>query len=66
MSFASSIPESTLAFCSKTLDDLIPTTDDEPIVGVHVGNFLGAWLSHFVNYVRQRNEKNGCRRSTPT
>jgi Methyltransferase domain len=52
-----SMPDSTLAFCSKTLDNLIPTTHDEPIVGLHVGNFLGVSLSHFVNYVRQRNEK---------
>ena len=52
-----SMPESTLAFCSKTLDDLIPATRDKPLVGLHVGNFLGVSLSHFVNYVRQRNEK---------
>src|SRR6204780_1585295 len=51
-----SIPESTLAYCSKSLDDLIPR-DDRPLVGLHVGNFLGVSLSHFVNYVRQRNEK---------
>jgi hypothetical protein len=52
-----SMPESTLAFCSKILDDLIPTTDERPLVGLHVGNFLGVSLSHFVNYVRQRNDK---------
>jgi hypothetical protein len=27
-----------------------------PLVGLHVGNFLGVSLSHFVNYVRQRDE----------
>jgi hypothetical protein len=52
-----SMPESTLAFCSKTLDDLIPATGDKPLIGLHVGNFLGVSLTHFVNYVRQRNEK---------
>lgn len=52
-----SMPESTLAFCSKTLDDLIPATHDKPLIGLHVGNFLGVSLSHFANYVRQRNEK---------
>jgi hypothetical protein len=52
-----SMPESTLAYCSKTLDDLIPTKVDRPLIGLHVGNFLGVSLSHFVNYVRQRNEK---------
>ena len=51
------MPESTLAFCSKTLDDLIPTADEKPLIGLHIGNFLGVSLSHFVNYVRQRNEK---------
>jgi len=52
-----SMTESTLAFCSKVLDGLIPMTDDKPLVGLHVGNFLGVSLSHFVNYVRQRNNK---------
>ncbi len=52
-----SIPESSLAFCSRTLDDLIPTAEERPLIGLHVGNFLGVSLSHFVNYVRRRNEK---------
>jgi hypothetical protein len=52
-----SMPESTLAFCSKSLDDLIPTAGDKPLVGLHIGNFLGVSLSHFTNYVRQRNDK---------
>jgi Methyltransferase domain len=52
-----SMPESTLAFCSKTLDDLIPAANQRPLIGLHIGNFLGVSLSHFVNYVRQRNEK---------
>src|SRR5271163_1552661 len=51
-----SMTESTLDFCSKTLDHLITRTDDRPIVGLHVGNFLGVSLSHFVNYARQRSE----------
>jgi hypothetical protein len=51
-----SMTDTTLAFCSKTLDELIPPTGDKPIIGLHVGNFLGVSLSHFVNYVRQRNE----------
>jgi hypothetical protein len=49
-----SMPESTLDYCSKSLDDLITT--DKPIVGLHVGNFLGVSLSHFANYARHRNE----------
>jgi hypothetical protein len=52
-----SMPESTLAFCSNILDGLIPTTHNKPLIGLHVGNFLGVSLSHFVNYVRQRNDK---------
>ena len=52
-----SMPESTLAYCSRSLDELIPVTHNKPIVGLHVGNFLGVSLSHFVNYVRQRNER---------
>ena len=52
-----SMTDSTLAFCAKILDDLIPTTNGKPIVGLHVGNFLGVSLSHFVNYVRERNNE---------
>ena len=52
-----SMPESALAFCSKTLDNLIPTIVERPLVGLHVGNFLGVSLVHFVNYARKRNQK---------
>ena len=51
-----SMPDSTLAYCSMTLDELIPASDETPLVGLHVGNFLGVSLTHFANYVRQRNE----------
>ena len=44
-------------YCSKSLDDLILRSDDRPLVALHVGNFLGVSLSHFVKYVCQRNEK---------
>ena len=52
-----SIPEPSLSFCSKVLDEFFPTADGRPLIGLHVGNFLGVSLSHFVNYVRQRNDK---------
>jgi hypothetical protein len=52
-----SIPEPSLSFCSKVLDEFILATDGRPLIGLHVGNFLGVSLSHFVNYVRQRNDK---------
>jgi predicted O-methyltransferase YrrM len=48
-----SIPEATLDFCTRSLDELIP--GDSPHIGLHVGNFLGVSLAHFTNYVRQRN-----------
>jgi hypothetical protein len=51
---AGSMPESTLEFCCRSLDLLIPAP--RALVGLHVGNFLGVSLSHFVNYVRQRDE----------
>ena len=50
---AGSMPESALEFCCNTVDRLAP---NGPLVGLHVGNFLGVSLSHFVNYVRQRDE----------
>lgn len=52
-----SIPEPSLSFCSKVLDEFILTTDGRPLIGLHVGNFLGVSLSHFVNFVRQKNDK---------
>ena len=51
-----SMPGASLSFCSEALDNLFPTTDDRPLMGVHVGNFLGISLGHFVDYVRQRNK----------
>jgi hypothetical protein len=50
-----SMPEASLDFCSKTLDELIP--DDRPLVGLHVGNFLGVSLSYFGDYVSRRKAK---------
>jgi hypothetical protein len=54
---AGSMPESSLDFCSMSLDDLIPKTKDGPLIGLHVGNFLGVSLGHFANYARRRSEK---------
>ena len=54
---AGSIPEPSLSFCSKVLDEFILTTDGRPLIGLHVGNFVGVSLSHFVDYARQKNEK---------
>ena len=45
-----SIPEPSLSFCSKVLDEFILATDGRPLIGLHVGNFLGVSLRHFVNY----------------
>lgn len=50
-----SMPEATLDFCSRQLDRMTPT--GKPLVGLHVGNFLGISLSHFTDYVRSRHEK---------
>jgi hypothetical protein len=54
---AGSIPEPSLSFCAQVLDELIPKTNGGPLIGLHVGNFVGISLSHFVNYARQKNEK---------
>jgi hypothetical protein len=54
---AGSIPEPSLSFCSKVLDEFILTTDGRPLIGLHVGNFVGVSLGHFVDYARQKNEK---------
>lgn len=51
-----SMPEATLDFCSRSLDALLPD-EGRPLVGLHVGNFLGISLSHFTDYVRRRNER---------
>jgi Methyltransferase domain len=50
-----SMPEASLDYCCQSLNNLIQT--DKPLVGLHVGNFLGVSLSHFANYVRQRNDE---------
>jgi Methyltransferase domain len=49
-----SIPEASLAFCSKHLDVFMPT--DRPILGLHVGNFLGVSLAYFVDYARRKHQ----------
>jgi hypothetical protein len=51
-----SMPEATLDFCLRSLDNLL-SERDRPLIGLHVGNFLGISLSHFTNYVRGRHEK---------
>ena len=52
---AGSIPEPSLAFCGSILDQFIKT--DKPLVGLHVGNFVGESLVYFVAYARARNDK---------
>ena len=52
---AGSIPESALKFCAKTLDEF--ATGNHPLVGLHIGNFLGISLSYFTDYVRRRDDK---------
>jgi hypothetical protein len=49
-----SIPEASLAFCSKHLDSLMP--NDRPIFGLHVGNFLGVSLAYFVDYASRKHQ----------
>jgi hypothetical protein len=49
-----SIPEASLAFCSTYLDGSLP--QGRPIVGLHVGNFLGVSLAYFVDYARRRHQ----------
>jgi hypothetical protein len=49
-----SIPEASLAFCSKHLDGLMP--NDRPIFGLHVGNFIGVSLAYFVDYARRKHQ----------
>lgn len=52
---AGSMPEASLVFCCAALDKFVQI--DGPLVGLHVGNFLGVSLAHFANYVRGRNSK---------
>jgi Methyltransferase domain len=47
-----SIPETSLAFCSAHLDRMLPT--DRPLIGLHVGNFLGVSLAYFAHYAQRR------------
>jgi hypothetical protein len=50
-----SIPQLSLEFCSAALDDLLPK--GVPLIGLHVGNFLGISLCHFVDYVRKKSDQ---------
>lgn len=50
-----SIPEQALDYCSRALDDAIKTPAGQPILGLHVGNFVGVSLCHFLSYVQRRN-----------
>lgn len=53
---AGSIPESSLEFCSTNLDKFLHADPDQPLVGLHVGNFVGVSLCHLADYARKRNE----------
>jgi len=50
-----SIPDTSLDFCSEVLDRLLPK--GTPLMGLHVGNFVGISLCYFTNYVRNKNDK---------
>ena len=52
---AGSIPEDSLAFCGAILDETIET--GRPLLGLHVGNFVGESLAYFAAYARGRNDK---------
>ena len=52
---AGSIPEASLEFCTKILDELLPS--GVPLIGLHIGNFVGISLSHFVDYARRKSEQ---------
>jgi hypothetical protein len=52
---AGSIPEASLDYCCNTLDELLP--GDRPLLGLHIGNFLGISLAHLTEYARKRNDK---------
>jgi hypothetical protein len=45
-----SMPEESLAFCADRLAGLLPR--DRPILGLHVGNFLGVSLAYFTDLAR--------------
>ena len=49
------MPEASLDFCCAALDANVQI--EVPLVGLHVGNFLGVSLAHFANYVRGRHSK---------
>jgi hypothetical protein len=50
---AGSIPESSLEFCSASLDKFLPARAGEPVTGLHVGNFIGVSLCHVTDYARK-------------
>jgi hypothetical protein len=54
---AGSIPESSLEFCSASLDKFLPARAGEPVTGLHVGNFIGVSLCHVTDYARKRDER---------
>ncbi len=54
---AGSIPESSLEFCSASLDRFLPARAGEPVTGLHVGNFIGVSLCHVTDYARKRDER---------
>jgi predicted O-methyltransferase YrrM len=47
-----SIPEASLQYCSKVFDEQAPTAG--PLIGLHVGNFVGVSLCHFLDYVKRQ------------
>lgn len=49
-----SIPEASLTFCGSVLDQL---KTDGPVLGLHVGNFVGESLVYFAAYARGRNDE---------
>lgn len=53
---AGSIPESSLEFCSANFDKFLSATADAPLIGLHVGNFVGVSLCHVADYARKKNE----------
>jgi hypothetical protein len=47
-----SMPEASLDFCARYLGGLLPR--GRPIIGLHVGNFLGVSLAYFADLARNR------------
>ena len=48
-----SIPKTSLDFCATHLGS--KTLGDKPLIGLHVGNFLGVSLAYFVDFARKIN-----------